>query len=112
MKTNNLEIAMDILFMQNKIKSNDLAGFLGDWKINSKKFMIYDSEGQYIVNPDLDYIYKNAIGGLIFDATNRFTSEHLRKVFTKKLNSELIKVDINKIMKELKEQDSKEEKVE
>jgi len=66
---NDIEIAIDILFMQNKIKSNDLAGFLNDWKINSKKFMVFDAHGKYVVNPDLDFIYKYAIGGLIFDAT-------------------------------------------
>jgi hypothetical protein len=108
---NDIEIAIDILFMQNKIKSNDLAGFLNDWKINSKKFMVFDAHGKYVVNPDLDFIYKYAIGGLIFDATNRFTSEKIRKAFTRKLDSELSRVDINKIMKELKEQDLKEQEM-
>lgn len=97
----NFDIAIDILFLQHKIKSGDLPGFLEDWKINSKKFMIYNAEGKYTVDPELDFIFKYSIGGLLYDALNKFTASDIKKKFTKHMNAVLSSINIEENMEEI-----------
>jgi hypothetical protein len=96
----NFDIAIDILFLQHKIKSGDLPGFLEDWKINSKKFMIYNAEGKFVVDPELDFIFKYSIGGLLYDALNKFTASSIKKKFNKNVNELLKSINVSEIMEE------------
>ena len=97
----NFDIAIDILFLQHKIKSGDLPGFLEDWKINSKKFMLYNAEGKYVIDPELDFIFKYSIGGLLYDALNKFTASDIKKKFTKQMTELLSSINVEEMMEDI-----------
>jgi hypothetical protein len=99
---NETDIAIDILFMNHKIKNGDVEGFLSDWKINAAKFMEYNSEGKYVVKESLPFIIKYSIGGLLFDALNKFINADIKKEYINNLNNFMSRINIEDILSEVK----------